>query len=278
MKGSRLIPARFLGALLFCAMLTSPVAADAASKADEMAAREHINKGNYHLGQRQFQQALDEYQEALRIDPTSSVAKDNVVLVHNNWGIHHFQQRKYEEAEKEWRQALSLDSTNHLAKHNIQVLKATLARQGKQLPSEAAAANPQKSPAKKEGPSSSVTILTPGFKQTGGGGASFSSSESGGETPSESTTTTGGSTPTPPPETPPAETGFDTPPTSAPSQSTGSSFEDQLTGIEVKIYGRRQPDMSVIKRLEKIETDTTGQCGTGTIKERIDKLRRSYGL
>src|SRR4051812_16086120 len=130
MKGSRLVPGMFLGALLFCAMLTAVAPAGAVSKADEMAAREHINKGNYYLGQHKFQEAIGEYGEALRIDSSSSVARDNIVLVHNNWGISFFQQRKYEEAEKEWRQALSLDSTNQLAKHNIQVLKATLARLG----------------------------------------------------------------------------------------------------------------------------------------------------
>jgi hypothetical protein len=276
MKGSRLLQGLFLGALIFCALLTCGAPANAVSKADEMAARDHINKGNFYLGRRQFQEAIGEYEEALRIDSSSTVAKDNIVLSHNNWGIHFFQQRKYEEAEKEWRKALSLDATNQLAKHNIVVLKQTLARTGQVLPSEAAAQNPDKTP-KKSGPTSSITILTPGLKQSSTSSAASTTAEPAAE-PSSSGGDAG--TPATPAAAPtaPADSGFDTPPTSSPAQTSGSSFEDQLTGIEVKIYGRRQPDMSVIKRLEKIETDTTGQCGTGTIKERIDKLRRSYGL
>ena len=107
MKGSRLVPAIRVGALLLCALLTTPPVYAQASKSDQMSTGEHIQKGNYFLSRMQFTEALGEYEEALRTNPGSSVAKDNIVLVHNNWGISYFRQKKYEEAEKQWREALS---------------------------------------------------------------------------------------------------------------------------------------------------------------------------
>ena len=51
-----------------------------------------------------------------------------------------------------------------------------------------------------------------------------------------------------------------------------------MAAVEVKIYGRKQSDLTVFKRLEKMELDTSGQIHTGNIKERIEQLRKNYGL
>lgn len=81
---------------------------------------------------------------------------------------------------------------------------------------------------------------------------------------------------TPPSITPPS-------PTSVPSAATaggsqGENIEDSIGQIEQKIYGRKQESLSIMKRLEKLETDTHGKTKSGTIKERIDTLRKSYGF
>ncbi len=60
--------------------------------------------------------------------------------------------------------------------------------------------------------------------------------------------------------------------------SQGENIEDSLGQIEQKIYGRKQDSLPIMKRLEKLETDTHGKTKSGTIKERIDTLRKSYGF
>ncbi len=76
-----------------------------------------------------------------------------------------------------------------------------------------------------------------------------------------------------------------TAPPSAPSTSSataggsqGENIEDMIGQIEQKIYGRKQDSLPIMKRLEKLETDTHGKTKSGTIKERIDTLRKSYGF
>lgn len=60
--------------------------------------------------------------------------------------------------------------------------------------------------------------------------------------------------------------------------SQGENIEDMIGHIEQKIYGRKQDSLPIMKRLEKLETDTHGKTKSGTIKERIDTLRKSYGF
>lgn len=60
--------------------------------------------------------------------------------------------------------------------------------------------------------------------------------------------------------------------------SQGENIEDMIGQIEQKIYGRKQDSLPIMKRLEKLETDTHGKTKSGTIKERIDTLRKSYGF
>jgi Tetratricopeptide repeat len=80
------------------------------------------------MGRSAWDQAIDEYEAALDVDPGSIVAKDNLVLVHNNWGISLFRQHKFEEAKAEWEEALKMNPYDRNAKQNLAVLKTTLAR------------------------------------------------------------------------------------------------------------------------------------------------------
>jgi hypothetical protein len=56
------------------------------------------------------------------------------------------------------------------------------------------------------------------------------------------------------------------------------SFDEQLTAVEMKVYGAKQTNLTVLQRLEKIEKDSAGQIRTGTILERINYLKSAYGL
>ncbi len=71
-------------------------------------------------------------------------------------------------------------------------------------------------------------------------------------------------------------------PNPPPAATAGGSQEenigDSLGLIEQKIYGRKQDSLPIMKRLEKLEIDTHGKTKSGTIKERIDTLRKSYGF
>ncbi len=79
------------------------------SASDAAIVREHVNKGNLFMGRAQFEQAIEEYEQALDADAGSMVAKENLVLVHNNWGIYLFQRHKYEEAKAQWEEALKMN-------------------------------------------------------------------------------------------------------------------------------------------------------------------------
>ncbi len=292
------------GLLLALLTITSGVApwpVSAQSVRDrQLAARDHVNQGNYLMGQNKFQEAVDQYKQALEIDPTNNVAKDNIITCHINWGNYFVRQRKFNEALKEYQMCLQLNPYNSKALNNINVVKATIAR-------ETAAArargenpeaeqeddgSPQKAKsgaaaAKKEQPSA-VLILTPGIKQ--------SSSSSNSEPPatgrtdssaagSEARSLGAGETPPPvqPTSTPPPPSEPPSGP-AAPANKVGpaaaglGTLEDSLAAVEIKIYGRKQVDLPVFKRLEKLEMDSLGQARTGTIKERIDFLRKNYGL
>ena len=56
------------------------------------------------------------------------------------------------------------------------------------------------------------------------------------------------------------------------------SFDEQLTAVEMKVYGAKQNNLTVLQRLEKIEKDSQGQVRSGSIVERINYLKSSYGL
>jgi hypothetical protein len=84
---------------------------------------------------------------------------------------------------------------------------------------------------------------------------------------------------------PPDATHVATPATPAPTAASAApsavppvSFDDQLTAVEMKVYGAKQTNLTVLQRLEKIERDSQGQVRGGTIVERINYLKSSYGL
>lgn len=274
----------------------APALGDAASRMDVMKARDHINKGNLYMGRLAFQQAIDEYLEALLVDPANQAARDNIVLAHNNWGIVHFRQKKYDEARSEWEAALKLNPLDRNAKANLVVLKQTMARLGIQggnggggdgAAKDGDATKKEKFPAtkaEKDPPpsSSAVMILTPGLKQPSSTASTTTApadtsikSYADNSPPADVKPVTSTSTAPPPPAVTPTATYNE--------NNTGGgvsigTLEDRLAAIEIKIYGHKQPDAPVLKRLEKIEMDTAGSVKTGNIKDRIEALRQSYGL
>jgi len=262
--------------LALVSILMAPSTSEAqTARSNQMAGREHEQKGNYYLGRNMFEEAIQEYEKALDLDPGNTVARDNIVLTHNNKGALFFRQKKYDEAMGEWQKALQLDPYCKLAKNNIAILKATMARQGIQ-PASKEGGDDKKASAEKSGkpgspPPSAVMILTPGVKSSGG------SSSAGSESASEesSSETAAGSQPEAPAETAPAAPA--TPPP-LPQTAPGGSLEDQISALEIKIYGHKEAGMTVLKRLEKMETDTAGQVRLGTIKDRIEYLKKNYGL
>ncbi len=56
------------------------------------------------------------------------------------------------------------------------------------------------------------------------------------------------------------------------------TLDEQLTSVEMKVYGTKQGALTILQRLEKIERDSAGQVRAGTIVERIDYLKKSFGL
>ncbi len=262
---------------LLCLLLFAPQASCQTSKLNQMQARDLVNKGNTCLSRRLFQEALDEYQKAIDLDPSNAAARNNIVLTHLNWGAVYFGLNKFDEAMQEWETVLKLDPYNQNAKHNINVLKQTAARRGASVPAKPPA--PEK-PKEEKKPESSMVILTPGLKQSqGSASAAASGSADSGSAPSAAATPAETASPPAAASYTPAETS--PPPSAAPppqASAPGDSLEDQLSAVELKIYGHKQVDMTVLKRLEKMEMDTAGQVRTGNIKERIDFLKKSYGL
>lgn len=271
-----------------------------------------VNKGNYLMSKGQYQAAIDEYSQCFMIDPGNQVAKDNTVLCHNNWGISLFRQHKYDEAQSQWDEALKLNPYDRNAKNNLRVLKVTLDRQGAQTAGEKneeggkakapkkAAAKPaatettEAAAASDQAPSGAV-ILSPGVKQSAPGetagaqaeapSSASSSDEFSGTSikilPSTSAAAASPAPPSPPPTpTPkPTPTPTPTPPIVSPITNIGAStIEDQLAGVEMKVYGRKQENLPVFQRLEKLELDTSGSVKQGTVQDRIQVLRHSYGL
>lgn len=55
------------------------------------------------------------------------------------------------------------------------------------------------------------------------------------------------------------------------------TIEDELKLLENKVYGQVQ-ELPVLKRLEKLEKDTTGKVSSGPVRDRIQSLRQHYGI
>ncbi|HMP50497.1 MAG TPA: tetratricopeptide repeat protein [Candidatus Melainabacteria bacterium] len=118
--------------LLFaCTVLSSvsPLPTCALTQAEDNEMRSHINAGNHYLARRLYDEAINEYEAALKIDPECRIAKDNIALVHNNKGTDYFSRRLYQEAQKEWQTALSLNPNDAIARRNLQVLAVHMRHQ-----------------------------------------------------------------------------------------------------------------------------------------------------
>lgn len=370
------------------------------SATDAAVVREHVNKGNVFMGRGQWDQAIDEYEQALDADPGSMVAKENLVLVHNNWGISLFQRHKYEEAKAQWEEALKMNPYDRNAKQNLTVLKQTLARiqaapkppvkpvegkdtaagkpgeeetsssgpkvlgqPSKQGAPEAASSGPKvlnatrseesssgpkmlnatKTEESSSGPkmlsqpkteeqSSGAMVLTNRAQEVPNVPAppavpptapeppqvmapptptiDMSSPYSFVDTPAAKAAAEASSpyglpinlsAPTArqrpyvaPPITPavkpanawsvPASVSTETesPAASASTSPTDSdasaNLEDQLGAIEMKLNGKKQKNMPILKRIEKLETSISGKANSGSLQERIEALRKSCGL
>ena len=98
-------------------------ASSAMTPAEEDKVRQAINNGNTHLRYKQYEKAIEEYEKAIKIDPTNRIARDNIGLVHNNWGTDYFNQRKFLDAKREWELALKINPGDGIARRNLQVLE-----------------------------------------------------------------------------------------------------------------------------------------------------------
>lgn len=368
-------------------LISSGYAVAQVSASDAAIVRDHVNKGNVFMGRGQWDQAIDEYEQALDTDPGSMVAKENLVLVHNNWGISLFQRHKYEEAKAQWEEALKMNPYDRNAKQNLTVLKQTLARiqaapkppvklpaepkeaaggaageqetsssgpkmlgqPSKQSSAEATssgpkilnAAKPEESssgpkmlsqPKTEEQPSGAMVITnhaqevpnvpappavpptapeppqvlappTPiidlsspySFVDTPAAKAADANNSPYGMPANLNTQTARPRPYIAPQVTPPAKpanawsvpasvsTETEAPPatpaaTTAIESDTSANLEDQLGAIEMKLTGRKQKNMPILKRIEKLETSISGKASSGSLQERIEALRKSCGL
>lgn len=262
----------------------------------------HVNKGNYLMARGSFQQAIEEYEAALQLDPNNRIVKENIVLAHNNWGIANFRQKKYEEAKTEWDKALQLNPRDRNAQNNLLYMKQQLAKRGVQLGVKEAEGKEKTEPKTAqekvdENPeTNSIKLLSPAFKtQPSAETTPFTPSTQ--EQPAGAPTATG-PTPVVPQQSnsytpitprsrdaaestysPPASSYSSTTSTESKSTDTGSNaLEDQLGVVEMKIYGHKQEDMPLLKRLEKVETDVCGKPRKGSLDQRIDAVKKKCGL
>ena len=247
----------------------------------QMSAREHILRGNQFLNRRAFQQAIDEYQEALKLDPNNATAKGNILVSHNNWGMYYALKKDWAHANQEFETCLQIDPGFHDAQRNLTLLRRDMAKDSevsqdkpwdpradeeKGINSFNAAAKKteskkveSKKPDQPESPS--AVILTPGIK-------SSTSKESTTQLDSNKDAQAN-------PSQAPAEANYGGQYFNINKSPVSGTIEDQLSSVEVKVYGHKQEDMPVLKRLEKLEIDTSGTISQGTIKERLEHLKQT---
>lgn len=275
---------------------------------------EHANKGNQHLSRMNFELALNEYEECLRIDPSNQTVRDNIVLCHNNWGIYYFKQMKYALAKAQWERALKLNPADRNAKTNMAILKNVTAKSGIDLDTvNGAKINKEKNDA-------GAVLLTPGYKQSQ---SSLTKETDSTSNMDQSNTSSLGSLDTDttsiiksvprnntdlsPQDKPSASsvTKDSTKPEITPrplsnltmpeiyssdkEENTSNSqtrlvnpgpntIEAKLAQLEVKLYGKTRQNMPVLRRLEQLELDTNGKTKTGPVNDRVETLERTYGI
>jgi|AGTN01.2.fsa_nt_gi FOG: TPR repeat len=62
------------------------------------------------------------------------------------------------------------------------------------------------------------------------------------------------------------------------SDNSAATVNKILTEIEKKVYGKTSENLPILKRLERIEVDTLGHKVTGSINDRLNKMKETYGL
>lgn len=68
------------------------------------------------------------------------------------------------------------------------------------------------------------------------------------------------------------------PPPAVRSAGAGTSVDEQLGAVEMKMYGSTQNTLTVLQRLEKMEREVSGQVRSGSIMDRITFLKQSIGM
>lgn len=287
--------------------------ADAPPTASQQATlREFVNRGNVFLSRHQYEQALGEYEQAIKLDPKNTIVKFNMTELYNNWGSYLFRQRQYDGAEEKLKKCLKLNPTHRMAKANLELLRHTLDSQGivmsMDLDTDAAHPPEPKKPAEKKPEESGkiigssqtaspVPVAPPGRPTLFGAGGMPESSTfvSGSATyPTYSTRPTATSAPmsgtinpnptrtdlpssTPPNSTmPPASTVVETRPavTSVPQSSPPNSVDEKLADLEKRFEGCTHTDWPLLKRLEQLEIKVNGQAASGKITDRIEALQK----
>jgi tetratricopeptide (TPR) repeat protein len=267
--------------------------ADEASYAE---VRNDINRGNMYLSRNLFQQAIEEYQKSLDLDPGNSYARSNIVLAHNNWGIFYYQQGKYELAKEQWETALRLSPNDRKAKYNLSICQQAMARQGKSTQAETPPIG-EATEAKEKPPESAVVILN----------ASDNAKNPDPDIPPLSKQNSDAFVETPPPskenalaqkthESKPAQPeALSNPPLDSYSDSGIESgakllprkhndseavpkIDESINRLETKIYGQPRSETSVLRRLERMELDSFGKVNDAPITERIAKLKRLFSV
>jgi hypothetical protein len=58
----------------------------------------------------------------------------------------------------------------------------------------------------------------------------------------------------------------------------GQTTEDKVSALEIKVYGRKNSQLALMKRIEQLEIDQFGQVRQGTMPERVESLKKAIGL
>ncbi len=62
------------------------------------------------------------------------------------------------------------------------------------------------------------------------------------------------------------------------SSLNSSNIEDKLAALENKVYGRSSKEVPILQRLERLERDTSSRPSLGSISDRVQTLIKTYGL
>lgn len=287
--------------------------AEALSAAQQITLREFVNRGNNYLGRHQYKQALNEYEQALKLDPKNTIVKFNMTELYNNWGSYLFRQRQYDGAEEKLKKCLKMNPTHRMGKANLELLRQTLDSQGivmsMDLDSDAnhppePAKKPVKKPEEPSGkiigsssaPSSASPPITPVGKPTlfgAGGMPDANSFVSGSATyPTYTTKPTATSAPVTTTINPkPVRSDFQqssgfavsgsqppaqvSSPGPAQTSSKGpNSVDERLADLENRFEGCTHTDWPLLKRLEQLEIKVNGQASSGKITDRIEALHK----